>query len=571
MVRNFLKKTASRAESFWPAPKGFALWFLPVVFVAVFFIWPTASIFSRGLTSAATDSGSAIWLTLSESQTIDAAWFTIWQALLSTALTLAIAIPGAYVLYRKSFRGQQFLRVLITIPLVLPTIVVAIIFASFQKAHEVYSEIGINFFAENRVYWIIAAHVFINYAIAVRTIGSFWSGLDRDIDDEAELAGAGRLKAFWLVTLPTLRPAIIAAAALVFLFCFTSFGVVLILGGGQIDTLETQIASSALQFLDLSRASILALVQTVVTVAAFAVSRQFGRGAVGFDAINQDDQVPAIDRRDRPALIATLAYLLFLIVIPLALLMARAFETNEGFGLQNFANLAGRGDRELLNITVWQAALNSLRNLLVAVGLAIPLGLLVAYAGSRRETSRKSGAREPGLTGKLLDALMMLPLGVSSVVLGLGFLVTFGGEPLPIRSSWLVLPIVQALIALPLVIRVIQPALLAISAEQLDAAKNSGASSWQIWWLIELPLIAPAFKTAVVFTVLASVGEFGAATLLVAADQATISTVLGQLISRPGSNNYGMAMAMTALLVAATALLVGLAQLKINTRSRKAL
>ncbi|MEY4981044.1 MAG: hypothetical protein RL174_382 [Actinomycetota bacterium] len=560
LVRNFLKSAT--------------LWLIPVGFLAVFFVWPSASIIGLGLGSKSAGAGAhgdaltAIFSRVfADPDVLSAIWFTVWQAVVSTLATLALAIPAAYVLYRKSMRGSQFYRALITIPLVLPTIVVAIIFSSFQKAHELYSDIGMSFWFENEIYWILVAHVFINFAIAVRTIGSMWAGLDRSPEEAAALAGANRLRIFWSVSAPMLRPAIVSATALVFLFCFTSFGVIAILGGGQVSSIETQISIAALQFLDLQKASVLAVVQTAITMAAFFIGQKFARGTIGLDQLTDSESpVEIVDKRDRPAVLVTLLFIYGVILIPIALLMARAFETPSGLGLSNFVNLAGQGERELLNISVWQAALNSLRNLSVALGIVLPTGLLVSFLTSRRAKTKFARA----VIG-VFDSAFMLPMGVSSVVLGLGFLITFNAEPLPLRSSWLVLPLVQALIALPLVIRVLQPALLAIEAEQLEAARTSGANSWQIWWRLEVPIISPAIKTALVFAILVSIGEFGAATLLTAGDQATLSTVLAQLISRPGGTNYGMAMAMSALLVLGTAALVGLAQLKFNARSSKAL
>ena len=554
--------------------KNAALWLIPVGFLVAFFVWPSASIIGLGLVNDSTGDASAVdsiasifTRVFADSDVQAALWFTTWQAAVSTIATLALATPAAYVLYRKSLRGSQFYRAVITIPLVLPTIVVAIIFSSFQKAHELYSNFGMSFWFENKIYWILVAHVFINFAIAVRTIGSMWAGLDREPEDAAALAGAGRIRIFWSVSAPMLKPAIVSAGALVFLFCFTSFGVIVVLGGGQVSSLETEISIAALQFLDLQKASVLALAQTAITLFAFAISQRFARGSTGFDQLtDSESQAQKADKRDRPAVLVTLLFVYGVILIPIALLTTRAFETPSGLGLSNFANLASQGERNLLNISVWQAALNSLRNLVVALALVMPIGLAVSFLTSRRGKSKFAES-----VMRFFDSSFMLPMGVSSVVLGLGFLVTFSAEPLPLRSSWLVLPLVQALIALPLVIRVLQPALLAIEAEQIEAARTSGANSWQIWWQLEVPIISPAIKTALVFAILVSIGEFGAASLLVAGDQATLSTVLAQLISRPGGTNYGMAMAMSALLVVGTAALVGLAQLKLNTRGRKSI
>jgi thiamine transport system permease protein len=213
--------------------------------------------------------------------------------------------------------------------------------------------------------------------------------------------------------------------------------------------------------------------------------------------------------------------------------------------------LATRGERDLLNLTVAQAATNSLRNALIAAAISMTIGTLVAYL-----LSRPKGTKMAHLSNRALDTLFLLPMGVSSVVLGFGYLISFGGGPLPLRSSWLIVPLVQALMATPLVIRLIYPALISIGSEQREAAATDGASAAQTWWLIETPMIRGVIATAAGFALVVSIGEFGAASLLAYGDQATLPTILYALISRPGPVNYGMAMAVCALLILLTLILV---------------
>lgn len=536
------------------------LWLLPLAFISLLFLWPVANVFSIGL------SGSW-WQELTTPEVLDALWFTTWQALVSSALCLLLGIPSAYVLYRKSFRGQGFIKAVITIPLVLPTIIVAIIFSSFQKAHAFYSDIGMGFFYENSIYWIIAAHVFVNYAITVRTIGGLWATLDPSTEEAAELAGAGRFRTVVSISLPQLKPAIIAAAALTFLFCFTSFGIILLIGGGQVNSIETEISIAATQYLDLTKASALAILQTLVTLLAFSISEIAAAGKVGLEQFDTGGHRTRLDRRDWPAVLVTAFTAVGLIAIPLALLLTRAFETPVGFGLENFANLTTRGDRDLLNVSIGEAALNTLRNLVIATVTSVLMGLLVSYLLSRRQYKRTAR-----VTNRLLDIFFLMPMGISSVVLGFGYLITFGSDVIPLRSSWLVLPIVQSLMALPLVIRLIYPALMSIDRSHREAAATAGANQAQTWWHIELGIIRGVVKTAIAFAMIVSIGEFGAASLLVAGDQATLSTVLFQLISRPGTTNYGMAMAVASIMIVATLLLVSAAGLQPRalTRARAA-
>lgn len=523
------------------------LWLLPLAFITVLFLWPVTKVFSLGLTAD-------WWHELTAPEVLDALWFTTWQALVSTLICLMLGIPSAYVLYRKTFWGQGAIKAIITIPLILPTIIVAIIFSSFRKAHEFYSEFGMNFIAENSIYWIIAAHVFVNYAITVRTIGGLWATLDPATEEAAELAGAGRLRTVISISLPQLKPALVSAAALTFLFCFTSYGIILLIGGGQVNSIETEISVAATQYLDLSKASALAVLQTLVTIIAFSISEITTAGKVGLEQIDTGGHRARLDRRDWPALGLTLITTLGLVALPLLLLLGRSFESPTGLGFENFANLTTRGDRDLLNVTIGEAALNTVRNLVIATATAVLLGGLVSYLLSRRQY--KKTAR---FANRALDIFFLLPMGISSVVLGFGYLITFGSDVLPLRSSWLVLPVVQSLMALPLVIRLIYPALMSIDRSHREAAATAGANQAQTWWFIELGIIRGVVKTAIAFAMIVSIGEFGAASLLVAGDQATLSTVLYQLISRPGTGNYGMAMAVASLMIVMTLILVSAA------------
>jgi thiamine transport system permease protein len=496
---------------------------------------------------------SGDWLaTLFSYKNQEIIWFTLWQAALSTAITLVIAIPGAYLLYRKSFRGQLAVRALITVPFVLPSIVVAVGFTVFRNVHNFWIDLGFTFLSEP-VYWIIAAHVFVNYSIAVRTIGGVWATMDQEIEEAAELDGAGRLRTLLAISLPQLRPAIFSAAALVFLFSATSFGIVLVLGGGQVQTIETAIYFSATQFLDLEGAAALVLVQTLITAAAFLVGSSLAKGTVGLEQVFEGSPKPRIDIRDLPATALTSAIVVGLLVMPMLLVLVEAFRVGDGFGLQNFLNLSTRGARDLLNISVLDAAMNSLRNMLVAAGIAFVLGTLISWLLVRTKT-------------KLLDLAFLVPLGVSSVVLGFGFLVSFDAAWFPLRSSWLIVPLAQALIALPMVIRLVYPALVSIGREPIEQASLDGASSWQIWRHVESGMIKGVLATALGYAAIISIGEFGASSFLAYGSQGTIPTLLFRLIARPGEQNYGMAMAVSAILIA----LVLLVMLLVSGYSRKA-
>lgn len=474
-------------------------------------------------------------------------WFTIWQALLSAGLSLLFGIPGAYVLYHRSFPGQKFLRALITVPFMLPTIVVAIGFTAFRQLPVISQLLTGN----SGIPVIICANLFMNYSLAVRIIGGVWTVLDGSIEDAAALDGAGRLRTLASVTLPQLARSIASAGALIFLYCAANFGIVLVLGSASTRTIETEIYVAATQNLDLPRASGLVLIQTVLTIVAFVVAQRVSKGHIRFTDTTSLEPRAHIDRRDLPAITITSIFIGGLIVIPLATVMIRAFHFGNGFSLLNFTNLASHGARELLAISVGQAAFNTLRNAIITTILSMSIGVLVSYLISRPVLKQR-----PLLFQRAMDILFQMPLGISNVVLGIGYLVSFNGDFFPLRSSWLVTSIAQSLLTIPLVIRMIHPALSSIDNELLESAETESARTSQIWWLIEVPIIRDVLMIATGYAVIISIGEFGAANFLAYGDQGTLPTILYQLISRPGAQNYGMAMATCSLLIGVAFLIV---------------
>ena len=220
---------------------------VPLAFLSVFFVFPLATIVARGLGSSGGESALGL---LTDPLTRDVLWFTTWLAAASTALTVAVALPASYVLGRFAFPGRTLVLALVTVPFVLPTVVVALAFLAILPSGLDRGPIA-----------ILIAHAFFNVAVVVRIVGTFWAGLDRRTSEAAATLGAGPRQRLLHVTLPLLAPALSAAAAIVFLFSFTSFGVIVILGGPRYSTLEVEIYNQAVRSFDLHAAAILSLVQ----------------------------------------------------------------------------------------------------------------------------------------------------------------------------------------------------------------------------------------------------------------------------------------------------------------------
>ncbi|WP_328861869.1 ABC transporter permease [Streptomyces sp. NBC_00306] len=536
---------------------------VPVAFFALFFAYPVVAIVGRGLEIEGVWQFGRIGEVLGRADMQRVLWFTTWQALASTALTLLIALPGAYVFARFDFPGKGALRAAVTVPFVLPTVVVGTAFLALLGRGGLLDELwGIRL--DTTVWAILLAHVFFNYAVVVRTVGGLWAQLDPRQEEAARVLGAGRFAAWRRVTLPALAPALAAAALMVFLFTFTSFGVVQILGGPSYSTLEVEIYRQTAQLLDLSTAAVLTLVQfaavgIVLAVHAWTVRRREA-------ALRLVDPARTA-RRPRGAgqwalLGGVLATIVLLLLVPLGVLVERSLDGPGGYGFGYYralGSLDASGGTFL--VPPVEAVWNSLEYALVATGIAVTVGGLAAAALTRRAGRLVRG----------FDALLMLPLGVSAVTVGFGFLITLDEPPLDLRASWILVPLAQALVGVPFVVRIMLPVLRAVDGRLREAAAVLGASPLRVWREVDLPLVRRALLIAAGFAFAVSLGEFGATVFIARPDNPTLPVAVARLLGRPGELNYGQAMALSTILmvVCASALLL-LERMRPRTSSRGA-
>ena len=523
---------------------------VPLTVLAVFFVVPVVGMLGLGFfPEGRLDLGPVIE-TLTRPRVVAALWFTVWSSAAATALTLLLGLPTAHLLYRLRFPGRLLLRGLVTVPFVLPTVVVGVAFRTLLAPAGPLGGLGL----DGTPVAIVAALVFFNISVVVRTVGPWWEGLDRRREEAAAALGATPVQVLRTVTLPALRPAITGAASVVFLFSATAFGVVLTLGGVRYSTVETEIYLLTTQFLDLPAAATLSVLQVAVVVGLLVLA---GRTRPGpRDVQGTSGRVERADRRrtlrrprrgDLPAAAVT-ALVLALVTAPVLTLLVRSLRVDGQWSLANYVALGTTGPSDALLVPVTTALANSLRVALDATALALALGLVVSVLVTR---PARSAARRRVLG--LFDGVFMLPLGVSAVTVGFGFLVTLDQPPVDFRGSpWLV-PVAQAMVALPLVVRTVTPALRGIDPRQREAAAALGAGPLRVLSSVELPVAWRPVLAASGFAFAVSLGEFGATSFLARPDRPTLPVVVFELISRPGAENFGMALAASVVLAAVTA------------------
>ncbi len=531
---------------------GLALLAVPVVFLAIFFVWPVGTIFATGFAPDGDLELGVVGRVIGDPAVRSVAWFTLWQAAASTALTLLVGLPGAYALARMEFRGRSLLQAGVTIPFVLPTVVVGSAFLALLGPRSpintalttVLGDAAPTLDLRRTVVAILVAHVFFNYAVVVRTVGGLWSLLDPRLEDAARVLGASRWRAFREVSLPLLRPAIASAAAIVFLFTFTSFGVVLILGGPGRATIEVEIHRATTQLLDLPLASALAVLQLIAVLASLLVYGRLQRRAPTQPLVGATTtRRPPRSAGERWFLRGNLVVVAALLASPLLVLVERSLTTADGYGLANWRALLTDDRATVLAVPAGEAVRNSLLFGLSATLIALVVGGLAATAATSRD----------GRLSRIVDRGLMVPLGTSAVTIGFGFLIALDRPPLDLRGSPLLVPIAQALIATPFVVRTLLPVLRSIDERLRDAAAVLGASPRRIWREVDLPIVGRAALVAAGFSFAIAVGEFGATVFVARANLPTMPVAIFRLLGRPGVANFGQAMAMSTLLMVVTA------------------
>jgi thiamine transport system permease protein len=547
------------------------LWAAPLLFLILFYFYPMGSILKASFARSQGGLAAPFLEALASPAERGILWFTIWQAALSTALTLIVGLPGAYLLARFDFRGKSLIRALTGIPFVMPTLVVA---AAFNALLGPSGWINLGLMSLFKLSQppiqfidtlgaILAAHVFYNTTIVLRMVGDFWSHIDPRMGQAAQMLGADRWRVAKEVTLPLLMPAIVTAALLVFIFDFTSFGVILVLGGPHFATLEVEIYYQTTGLFNLPLAAALSVLQLgctlVLTVLYTRLSNRVSR-PISLRP-QRYTQKRLFTWRSRLMAFALIAFLLILLTSPLAALTARSFFTagaergqltqvQSGFTLDFYRALSANPTESFFYVPPTRAIMTSLTYAAATVVLALGLGMPASWALAR---DPGSGERLARLLNRLLDPLLMLPLGTSAVTLGLGFIVALSHPPLNLRTSPLLVPLAHTLVAFPFVVRSLTPALRSIRPRLRQAAAVMGAAPRQVLRYIDLPLIGRAMLVAATFAFTISIGEFGATSLVARPEYPTVPIMIYRFISRPGALNYGQALALSTILMAVTA------------------
>ena len=507
----------------------------PFVFLLVFYVWPFGTLVWRGLSLRAivdTFGRPATWRVL---------WFTTWQAVASTALVLALGLAPTWAISRFRFPGRRALLSLLTAVFVLPTVVVGAAFVALLPDS-----------LDRGIWAILGAHVVFNLAVVVRTVGAVWEQLPPDLDHAAATLGASPWRVFRHVTLPLLRPSLAAAGAIVFLFTFTSFGVIRVLGTPGRTTIEVEVWRRTTQLGDIGGAAVLTVLQLIVLASLVIWSTLAQRRYTRMIDLRGSAERVRPRGRQRWMVAIGVGATSIAVTMPLAALIERSLRTDGSYSLAAWRSL---GDDEIrpglrLGIDPLGALRNSATTAVWATIFAVAIGAMAVVAITAL-----------GRSGRLLDTGLMLPLGTSAVTIGFGMLITFDTAPVDWRASWWLVPVGHALVAVPFVVRSALGVVRSIDPDLHAAAATLGAPPVRAWAATTLPFLRRPLVTGAGLAAAISLGEFGATSFLSRSGSDTLPIAIERLLGRTGRLFQAQAFALSSILAAATIAIVLLVDL----------
>ncbi|GAA0223874.1 ABC transporter permease [Haladaptatus pallidirubidus] len=519
--------------------------------LAVLFYFPVAIVFA--------DAGSldAFLNVLTDQFYINEIFgFTAWQALLSTLASVAIGLPGAYILSRYEFPGRRMIRSLTIIPFVMPSILVAIGFvAMFGQRGLLNDALGIVGLGPYSLLYnlpaIVVAHAFYNAPLVARITNAAWESVDAREVETARSLGAGRFRAFRDVLLPQLLPAILTGTLLAFIFTFMSFPIVLALGGFQFQTVEVWIYD-LVRRLDYSEAAVLAVLETTLSLgltyaylryearqtSATRASRPLARKRLFSGVRGLSESL------ERAGVLVYVLVVGVLFVGPLVSTVLESLTGPNGFTLRYYEFLV---TRQVSGATFQTKPGVAVQNsLFFGVGtllIALPIGVVIAVV------SRARG-------GRLVEAIAMAPFAVSGVMVGLGMLrgLVFGvpvaGTRIQVGGAVAIVA-AHAVAAYPFVTRNVAPMLSGIDPRMVESARALGATRFRSLVDIELPLVAAGLAAGAAFAFAISIGEFDSTVILATGSSSyTMPVAVERYL---GNRTLGPATAMGTVLLAVTA------------------
>ena len=452
--------------------------------------------------------------------------FTLLQAALSALISVALAVPLARALMRRSFPGRGLMISLMGAPFLLPSIVAVFgllaIWGRSGVASDMLANVGLGPLDIYGLKGVLLAHVFFNLPLATRMLLQGWNAVPAEHFRLAAQLGLTPRARFRLIEAPVLRGTAPSALLVIFMLSMSSFAVVLALGGGpKASTIELAIYQALRFEFDLASAAQLAIVQLLIGLVAAALAFHFGRAARLGGSLGAPVQF--WDTRLWPRLLdgALLILAAGFVLLPLLAIL-----------LDGLAGLATGLPRGLL-----AALAVSLGIALASTALALALALAIAQLV---DASKR---------GTLIEISVMLLLATSPFVIGTGLFILVTPFASPFALALPITALVNAALALPIMLRIIRPALARVRTNYGILADGLGLQGWARFKLLTWPQIRPELGFATGLAAALSMGDLGVITLFAPPDVQTLPLLMYRLM---GSYRMDAAAGVALVLVASS-------------------
>ncbi|MDR2731097.1 MAG: iron ABC transporter permease [Treponema sp.] len=492
---------------------------LPPVLAAAFsFIFPYAASFGPAIRGLAlglkTFNITGEISVLGNSTILHITLFTFKQAFFSVLVSLALGLPGAWFIGNSRSRLTPLLRTLTAIPFAMPSILVVLGFVLFFGnsgwINHLYSILPFSGVQPLRLLYkpkaVILAHGFFNFPLVIRLAGDGIAGARRAYAPAAASLGASPVKIIFTVILPLTVPAIMAASFLVFMYCFTSFAVVLVLGGGpNTTTLAVEIYRHARVFLNYGSAGFLALVETMIAVCIFLTYIFAGKKSREIKTnLHEYAETGKKSTVFRIVMIVYFTVMAFFVFGPLL-----------SIPLESFLYRPSRSSAQILSIRWWNdpggTCLPALGRSLVLAFFSATTACILAFCAAGAVKLLEDNNKASSFQANLIRFFAVSPVISSGIVLGLGWLILYGRN---FSRAPLALVILHGVSAMPFAFNFIAEGFRSLPVNTLNAAAVFGADPLRGLLTTALPLSLPRVRSAWGFAAALSIGELNAVMML---------------------------------------------------------
>lgn len=486
---------------------------------------------------------------------------TIWLALGSVALALVAGTLLAWAAGRLP-RGLRFLRIFPMLPLVLPAVasVVGWSFLASPSAGYLNNVLRVLPFWSGRsegpldvnsIEWIIfitgislSAFVYVFVTSGLRNIGE-------DLQEAARVSGSGRIKVFFTVTLPLLRPSLVYAAGVVLLLSLGQLTAPLLLGsnaGVQVLTTEMyrHVSTTPVEYGPAAALGSPLLIAGIIVVLA-------QKRLLGGESRFVTHTGKGMRTGGGSSVFAVVVIVFYAAISSVLPLCALAFVSLSPYwtGKLSFANLSLENFNELFAQPEAVSAIgNSVTYAVAAMAITLPLGFAVACVLIRGQRYR--------VMRVILDFLVSMPLGIPAVIFGAGFLITYTSRPFVLYGTPWVMILAYVTLMIPFATRMQLSTLLALGRGYIEASRASGAGLVRTYATIVLPLVRSSLAGSAALLFVLLTHEFTASLLV----RSSTTRVMGTLLYDYWNNgSYPMVAAVALVMTAVTGAGVGLAML----------